>query len=574
MRLSPLSTKTSSRSGRKLAGCALALLSLPLLAQAAPPPPTSAGQLQQELEQRTRAPQPLPASPAPLAPAATETKAPAAQAETPRLDLKVLAFTGNTVFDAATLTQVSGLTLGSKVSLADLQAAAARITDHYRAAGYLVASAYVPAQEIRDGHITLGVLEGRLDGVSVNNQTRLSDKRVQRTLVHRLGQDKPLQTAAVNRDLLLLRQLPGVGDVQAALAPGQATGSTHLNADVTAAPRVQGQLSLDNHGNTYAGEYRLSGLVNVNNLARLGDQLGVSATLAQDNRLNGGRLSWDAPVGYDGLRLGAAAALTNYELGDDFADLDAHGKAQTLSLYASYPWILAPTTHVNVDASLESRQLEDFMLGNSIADKRIDALLLGLSGDFRDAAWGSAAVTAWRLGLSAGKLTLDHANELADSASGADRAGNYSKIDVGISREQALPPAGLSLYGALNAQLAGKNLDSSEKFFLGGPNAVRGYPQGEAGGDTGWLATLALHYQVRPSLRLRLFHDQGSVRVDQDPYVNGQDNSRSLGTTGVGFDGQWQKLTATLDVAWHGSEEAQTDDDHKPRIWGRLGWRF
>jgi hypothetical protein len=46
----------------------------------------------------------------------------------------------------------------------------------------------------------------------------------------------------------------------------------------------------------------------------------------------------------------------------------------------------------------------------------------------------------------------------------------------------------------LRGQWADTNLTSSEKFSLGGNDAVRAYPTGEAPGDRGWLATAELRY--------------------------------------------------------------------------------
>ena len=57
---------------------------------------------------------------------------------------------------------LTGFTPGSELSLADLQAMAARITKHYRSRGFFVAQAYLPAQDIRDQEVTIAVSEGRL----------------------------------------------------------------------------------------------------------------------------------------------------------------------------------------------------------------------------------------------------------------------------------------------------------------------------------------------------------------------------------------------------------------------------
>jgi hemolysin activation/secretion protein len=64
-------------------------------------------------------------------------------------------------------------------------------------------------------------------------------------------------------------------------------------------------------------------------------------------------------------------------------------------------------------------------------------------------------------------------------------------------------PGGFTLYASFSGQRASKNLDSSEEFFLGGPNGVRAYPQGEGAGDEGWLSRLELRHGAGPHGRFR-----------------------------------------------------------------------
>lgn len=64
-----------------------------------------------------------------------------------------------------------------------------------------------------------------------------------------------------------------------------------------------------------------------------------------------------------------------------------------------------------------------------------------------------------------------------------------------------------------------KNLDSSEKFFLGGAHGVRACPLGRAAGDEGALATLELRCALTQWLdampSLVLFADQGYVDINK-----------------------------------------------------------
>ena len=89
-------------------------------------------------------------------------------------------------------------------------------------------------------------------------------------------------------------------------------------------------------------------------------------------------------------------------------------------------------------------------------------------------------------------------------------AGAYSKVRYALSRQQQVS-ADLSLYGSLSGQWAGKNLDSSEKFYLGGSSGVRAYPSNEGGGSQGQLLNVELRWQLPEGMNLTGFYDHGRV---------------------------------------------------------------
>ena len=80
---------------------------------------------------------------------------PAAKPSDARFVLKRVVITGNTVFAQETLLALLEDTIGKEVGFAELEAAAARISSYYRERGYLVARAYLPAQDIKDGSVEI-----------------------------------------------------------------------------------------------------------------------------------------------------------------------------------------------------------------------------------------------------------------------------------------------------------------------------------------------------------------------------------------------------------------------------------
>ena len=109
----------------------------------------------------------------------------------------------------------------------------------------------------------------------------------------------------------------------------------------------------------------------------------------------------------------------------------------------------------------------------------------------------------------------------------------YRKTSASLLYLQALS-RDWTVYASVLGQRASKNLDSSEKFSLGGAQGVRAYPVGEAAGDEGALATLELRYALPQWLgatpQLVLFADSGRVRINKNPFAAGN-NVRGLGAS-------------------------------------------
>ena len=140
--------------------------------------------------------------------------------DTPRFVLKRFRVTGNTVFSESELTGLVREYVGKEVAYADLEQATARISRYYREHGYVAARAYVPAQTIKtDGVVEIAVIEGRYGKTELNNKSRVDD-RVARGYLDAFPGTLVTQSA-LERKMLLLNDLPGVGESRATLRPGE-----------------------------------------------------------------------------------------------------------------------------------------------------------------------------------------------------------------------------------------------------------------------------------------------------------------------------------------------------------------
>ena len=487
-----------------------------------------------------------------------------------RFPVRSLRVTGQTLYSEAELVAIAGFSPG-ELTLADLRAMASKIADHYRRNGYFVAQAYLPAQDIKDGAVTIVVLEGRYGNITLRNQTNLSES-LANSLLDGLKSGDPIAIAPLESRLLLLSDLPGV-NVRSTLVPGAAVGTSDLLVDVTPGQRVTGSVEADNAGNRYTGEYRIGATVNINNPLGQGDVASLRVLTSGDG-LKYGRASYQAQFGK--ARVGVAYAALEYELGREFASLQAHGTAQIASIYGSYPLIRSRNTNLYALIGFDARKYRDKVdatLPPTVVDKKAHVWMGSLYGNHRDG-FGGGGVNSYSLTWSSGDLDIETPAALAADAVTARTNGRYDKLALYAARLQNVTDT-ISLYAAINGQVASKNLDISEKMGLGGPYAVRAYPVGEAYADEGYIVNLEARLRL-PKFSQSLpgqFHligfiDTGTVTLNRNPWTSA-DNHRTLSGAGVGLT--WADYNNfAVSAYWAhkvGSEAATSAPDKSSRFW-------
>jgi hemolysin activation/secretion protein len=138
-----------------------------------------------------------------------------------------------------------------------------------------------------------------------------------------------------------------------------------------------------------------------------------------------------------------------------------------------------------------------------------------LNGQFQDPLQGSNSLSYQ---LSLGYLNLTGSPNKTSDASGAQTAGMFNKIRAQWIRQQRISDVDVFQFN-WQGQWASKNLDGSEKIFLGGPQGVRAYPVNEGGASAGHVLNLEwfrqLQWDDHPPLTLSVFKDVGHATVNK-----------------------------------------------------------
>jgi len=546
----------------------LALAAGPVLAQT--PPPPDAGRILQETRPVERAPAP---TIAPLqAPPAAAPTAPAGSADV-RVQVNQFEFSGNHALSKETLNAVVARWSGRALNFGELIEAVEAVEARYKAEGYFLVQGYLPPQKIKSGSVEIAISEGTLGEVRLEGESRI-DPGVVYGYLERLPKGQPLTLRSVERQVLLINELAG-SHASLDLQAGEAPGSTDIVIAQAVDPLLSSHIDLNNHGSPSTGNNRLALSVNANGPFGKGERLSANVMMTDTGNLYSYNLRGELPVGAQGWRLSAAASRATYTLGGDFASMNASGTADALRLGASYPIVRSRQSNIKLQLEIDESKLSDHFKANTPPtdlDKQSRGLTATLGGDWLDQNSSTRAEMAWRsaqIDMGSTAATLDA------PPTGPGAAGHFSKLSLSAQHQRSLGQY-LSVQLQWNAQLASKNLDSSEKLSLGGPATMPGYANGEASGDSGQMLKLALRWQATPTLGLGLFADWGQLQLLRNPLPAATTpNDKSMSDIGLSADWQLHKdVTLSALLAWAVHEAPNPTDDARPRAWLNLGYNW
>ena len=452
--------------------------------------------------------------------------------------VKSFKFSGNSVIDSQTLSTLVKPYENKELGINALKEVASLITKYYRDHGYFVARAYIPAQTMEDGIVEIAVIEGSYGNFEMKNSSHVKTSEVQ-GFMDQLKSGEKVSTMSLERQMLLINDLSGAQVTNAEVFPGEKVGTSDFRITVSPTNKYSGYAVVDNYGSRYTGEERLNAGASINSLTGIGDTLTLSGLVSNTRDLKNGRLSYDRPLGYSGLKGGISASITNYTL-KEIANYDASGQTNIYSAYISYPFLKTRAHTTNVELDIDHKEMKDtsgVTGATELSRKKIDVMSLKIS-DTRSTSLANRPGQLYAsVAMTGGHLYLDNAVAVTNDAS-LNSAGTYTKATLNASHNQYFTPS-FNLQTTLKAQKSfGKNLDSSEDISVGGSNGVRAYEDSELSGDQGYALSLELGYKL-PSIQqvshnLSLFVDHAEVWKNTT-IINSDKNERSLDAIGLGY---------------------------------------
>ena len=505
-----------------LAGLGVLPAAATLAAPPVPEPPTP-GAIGDTLKQP---PQLQPPAAAPIA--TPQSRAPTGAAQGPTLVVSSFVFSGNTVFSGEQLAPLVAGYLNRPISLGQLYEAADKVAEFYASRGYALASVNLPAQKVKDGVVRLEVIEGRIGRIGFDGNHTYSSALLGRFVTETQPQ-QVYRTAPLEQDLQTLNALPGLA-ARAVIRPGASYGTSDLTVKVEETP-LSGYVVLDNYGRKDSGEYRVSADVTLNNPFRIGDQVQVLGTHADNNMLNYGYIDYNLPLVW-GLRADLNYGRAYFRV----TSFDTTGYNNNYQFTLSKPWLRTSVDTFSTSAGFIHTEANADLAGFALSNTNVNLLNLGLSYAHT---WLDGAVTQY--------IASIHSNFSPPS----DNRPNGEPFRFEINAQHLQPlPARLQILLQVDAVVSPDPLPDTEQLSIGGPSSIRGFPTSEARGDRGYYGQLSLRRPYtfgRLAFVPRIYWDTGEVT--QLTLIEGQpNNSQSLSSAGVGAD--WIYRTFDLKVDW------------------------
>ena len=452
------------------------------------------------------------------------------------------------------------------ITVEQLDQIALRVTEYYREKGFILATAFVPAQEVADGVIRLNVLEGRLGDVQVANQLIFEPDTIKAAFTNELGQ--PVTEEQIEGALRRINDLPGVR-VRGSFSPGDNVGEKRLTLGVLDEKPWSSTLLVDNHGSETTGEARLYATTEWNNLWGKGNRVlaGVLRSEGPDSSLYG-QVEYELPFTSDRRgTMGFNAGRNEFSV-KRLANLpEIIGETDTLGLSMDYQVIRSRTRNFSLSAGYNFKDVvfEVGALTTLSTDEQIETF--SIAADYTQL-WDERQL------LLTGRLGFDQGHLISGEARGQSVDFTKVLLNANLLKRFSVPDwvtKNESFYNfvvKLNSQYTEKFLSSVEQFSLGGPNGVRAFGVSDVSVDSGVYTGFELYFDLPVDVTERFNLPLDPIR----PYVfydygygvsrgleGAQDFDAEIKGWGAGFRLNWPGV-GTANVVFARPRSASYED--------------
>ena len=447
---------------------------------------------------------------------------------------------GNTAFSDQEILDLDLLKqyIDQSVSFADLLQVETIITEKYKEAGYVNSGAFIPEQNVKNGVITVRVIEGTIERLRVTvKEGRLSEKYISSRL--KRGTKTPFNLNELQEALQLLQLNPLIENLNAELSVGTKRNRWLLDIEVTQANAFNPVIFANNTRRPPSvGTFQRGIEINHDNLVGLADRL--SLIYKNTDGSNDYNVDYRIPFNaLDGSFRFRYRHISSDIIEPPFDALDIESRTDEFKFGVRQPILMTATANSTQELALGlelSRQTnetelggEPFPLSPGATDEgntRINAVRFFQDWTRRTRRDVFAARSQFNFGLDIFDATVSSEEPDAVFFSWRGQVQWLKLIN---------PDSNISFLLRSDIQVSNGKLVPLEQFSLGGGESVRGYRQDALLGDSGLLISAELRVPFvrwnngQSSLAVIPFADFGTVWGDRLLVNQDEETLASLG---------------------------------------------
>lgn len=427
-------------------------------------------------------------------------------------DIHTINVQGATKLSKANLQEITLPFMGRCLGVAEVEQILGEITRAYLLRGFLTTRAYLPAQDLSKGELTILVVEGKIEEIRIESKGRKG-----------FLPENTMPSAA--GDLLNLRDLEqGIDQINRLqsnratldIAPGSQPGQSVVIVRNEPARFYRVTASADNQGSEPTGEHQLGLTVSADSL------LGASEFLMFTHRESvledrnwahstSDSLMLAVPYGYNTFTYsGSISEYLSTLRTPGGLSLETTGESITQSLSWDRVVFRNQNTRANVTSALITKKALNYLEGQLLAVSSRTLSIIDLDANL-STGWGGG-ILGLNLGWSQGVKFANALNDVDSLPYDAPRA-QFRKFKYGAS--YFFPFSALDHAWSYSASLTGQNgitsLYGSEQISIGSLYSVRGFVSTTYSGDKG--------YYVRNDLSMRTAFEWGAEVVPARWYM-------------------------------------------------------
>lgn len=455
--------------------------------------------------------------------------------------IKDITVTGNTVIDSETLNKIVEPYKNKDLSMEEMSKVTDLITVTYQEKGYILARAYLPEQEIKDGILKITVAEGKIGKIRITGNRYYKDYVLKRYFKEQedLG---VVKESLLEKGLLLSKDIPEV-NTEIMLKGGEKPGTVDvvLNAKETPAIALGVKLGVDynNYGSERVSEDRYGSTLKLidYNWGSVLTVRGITGNSPDDSSLGHGEIS--IPINKYGTKFSFSYLKGSYAVGMDLADLGLLGRTRIYGGKLLHPLIRKRDMNLTLTVGIENKYIENELLGDIVSVDEMNLYYGVFNFDNLDKYLGKNILS---VGGYYGKLEEDP--DYPYSRLEADEF--FGKFSLNAVRIQ-------KIYGNTNLLVRGTGywtkdrLLPVEETIIGGYGTVRGHDPSLYLGDKGYVLSAELMMappyienmtlfgqKISQLAQIAFFYDHGGVFI-VDPIPPDEHKSEYLGGYGWGI---------------------------------------